>query len=279
MSKDIDLYVGFTLEGTEAQLKYWDDDAGGLGAFVQVTIPAGTYYFKHDTAAKDLVAVLDTLLGAIGGGGAGIARANDRQVEWTMDDPLGDFVYLKETTNDDAEKIAEALGLYDNTGDLTYYETTQIDDGYVNQVTLTGWFDEGGRVLETYDLGGFETFNNEIYVTEGGESSQISGQRVATVGPLTFDMVTGYGVRSGWPTCTQSVLGTTLVTDQSTSIWRALHPRIREPRFYMEWGDTPEKYEFSMTAPLMRENVIQRVANWNGRFRVGFTVNCTGGPY
>ena len=261
----MEFHFGFVLIGDAAQLSYTDASAATT---YDITIPPGEYFFKHDTAAKDIRTVITNLVNALAGiSGFSFTTYADRQVEFGMD-AAADTMLLLDTGNGDNTKLAEALGLYDNTGDLTYFESNNITDGYVMPNVLSSWFDEGGRTFETYDLTGHDVATAEVYETEGNGFSYASGTVKAVVGPVTWTGIAGDSVRGGWPSATQAVAGTTQNATWTTSIWRAMNTEYNTPTFYAEIGDTPEKYEYALRKALDRTSASQLRPGWTQNFNL-----------
>ena len=179
---------------------------------------------------------------------------------------------LLDTNDGDNEKLALALGLYDNTGDLDYFLTNDITDGYVMPNVLGSWFATGGRTYETEDLNGFDVTPGEVYPTEGGSYSSASGSHKAEVGTVKFTGIEGDAVRGGWENATQATPGTTINATWTASIWRASWPEHFDPVFYAEIGDAPNKYHYAQKKLLEFGDVRQLRPGWTQHFDMSMTL-------
>jgi len=261
----ITFHFGFNLVGTTAQLQYYD---ASTTTTHDITIPAGMYFFRHDTTAKDIRTEITTLINASlpGTPSFSLTTSNDRQLTWDMD-AASDYINLVDTGNGDELKLAAALGIY-LTDDLTHFQTNNLTDGYVTPNVLASWYATGGRVYETESLDGFDITPTEIYETEGGGMSYAAGTHKAVLGPVKWTGIEGDAVRGGWPYATQTTPGTTINADWTTSIWRAANPEYNTPVFYAEIGATPDAYEFALRDKLQRESARQITPGWTQNFNL-----------
>ena len=274
MTLGIDLHFGFTLNGLTPQLSYYDD---GTASAFDIWIPPGQYFFKHTTAAKDIRSVVKALIIAAGFPSFDLTTTADRQLTWTMD-AAADYVNTINTGDGDDLRLAHALGLYVNDGDLTHFRTNNVTNGYVSNNVLSSWFADGGRTYETASLLGFDVAPAEIYETEGGAMSYASGSKKAVLGPVKFTSVPSDSVRGGFPSGNQAVPGTTLNSTWTTSIWRASWSEYNDPVFYAEIGSTPDKYEFALRVPLKETSARQIRPGWTSNFDLTMDLIRLGDP-
>ena len=244
------------MKGNNAQLTYHDLSAGLPDT--PILIPAGRYYFTHGTSSLDLVSVLNTLLNTAFPGAGVELTTGGRQVQFTTQ-AAGDYLNLVDTDDEDSIKIARMLGLYDNSGDLTYFESSNITDGWIAQNTLSSWFTMGGTTWRNYDLNGFEEFNNEIYQVSDGNTSQIGGEPVAKL-PLELTVIDGNSIRGGLPFGTQAALGVTENDDWTTSLQQASNGKYQSTTFYAELNG--ETHTYALTKRIEASDARQIKPGW-----------------
>lgn len=259
----LEFHYAFTLLGTAPQFTY--TDATGPTTY-DIWIPPGQYYFKHETAAKDIRDVIKNLVTAATGLTFSFTTSNDRQVTFNLDNAL-DTMLLVDTNNGDNEKLALALGIYKD-DDLDHFTSNNITDGYVMPNVLGSWFATGGRTFETEDMDGFDVTPGEVYRTEGGAHSSAAGSHKAEVGMVKFTGIEGDAVRGGWEYATQAAAGVTINATWTASIWRASWPEHFDPVFYSEIGDTPYKREYAQNKLLERGDVRQLRPGWTQNFNM-----------
>jgi len=258
MACDIDLYVGFFIRGDEANIEIYDS---GAASAAQFTIPEGTYFFNHSVSAYNIVYQINQVLPT----GYSAAYVNDRQLRFNL---TGAGRYFRLPDTDDQSVLAEILGLYDNTGDLTYFEGSYCDDGWAAQVTLGAvYLRSVGRIYPTHDLQGYASFNETRYRAGNGAVTRLATSRVQQL-PITWQHCSGDVCKGDFAAGTQATLGSSDASATLISFDRAFNPLLREPVFHMQDGTNNYTYYMDFAFdPSIKTMTIQR---WNGLFDVTF---------
>jgi len=262
----MEFHFGIDLKGDHNQLKYWDASAA---AYTEFKIPAGRYYFDLAGSTMNLYNVISDFLKVVFPACSITLASGDRQIEWNLDN-AADWIRLIDTGDEDNTKIARMMGLYDNTGDLIYFESNNITDGYISNNTLSSWFAAGGLKWQNYDLEGFEEYNAEIMQTSGGNASQVGGEPVARL-PLEFTVIDGDTIRGGLPTATQAVPGTTINSTWTTSLQQASHAHYQTPEFYAELDSTTML--LALRSPITMASVRQIKPGWSQHHNLSLDLN------
>lgn len=241
------LNFGIELESTEPQFSFYDNTTS---TYSTITLPSGLYFYNHPTTAKNIVAVLNVLLL----GSCVISRQNDRQLKFTFAD-TADHILLRQTENDDYLKLAEMLGLYDNSGNLDYYTQVSMGNNKITQVTLCTWFSSAGRLADSRTERGYPRGDAIYTESQSGKSAGVATGRRRKIKDLKFTAVSANDIDSadGIETSTQTTLGTTEVASFTTSFWRAYNPELHASCFYAEletWNEATIKGEWWITVPL-----------------------------
>ena len=255
------LYFGTQLEGTEPQIKVYDDSAS---TWLEYTIPPGLYFYNHPESQKNIVSVLNVLMA----GFVTLSRQNDRQLKFDMTATADDF-RLIETGNRDTEKLAYLLGLYDNSGNWLYHIDVNVTDNWITQGTCATWYSESGRMMETSTERGFAAYEAQYSYAQSGKTAGISTGKRNLVQPLTFTFVDADDLRVIDLYGEQTTLGTTEDADWTTSFWNAYNPDLRAAVFYAELtdrsGNTVEG-EWYITDPIGPEQCKPSVQGFAGVF-------------
>lgn len=241
------LNFGIELESTEPQFSFYDNTTS---TYSTITLPSGLYFYNHPTTAKNIVAVLNVLLL----GSCVISRQNDRQLKFTFAD-TADHILLRQTENDDYLKLAEMLGLYDNSGNLDYYTQVSMGNNKITQVTLCTWFSSAGRLQDYRTERGYPRGDAIYTESQSGKSAGVATGRRRKIKDLKFTSISANDIdpADGVETSTQTTLGTTEVASFTTSFWRAYNPELHASCFYAEldtWNEAVIKGEWWLTGSL-----------------------------
>lgn len=269
MSKPaLTLYFGVYLDGTEDQFELSDTSAGTK---IQFRLPAGYYFFHHDEGIKDILNVLNIVFS----GYMANSRVNDRQLVFKFTDPTDTLLLLK-TENQDADKLAELLGLYDNNGNLDYYQGADIVHNTIGQCNMCTWYSASGRVFRSPSERGLYSHLADYYIAQSGHTAGISTGHVSTIKDLAFTSIDADDVRVHDLYGTQDTLGVTENNDWTTSLWSAYNPALHAPVFTAEFTDrSGDTYggEWWITNPIEPQDCVPTNQNYAGLFDLVVSAN------